>query len=163
MATVARIRPEDWSVLRAVRIAALTDTPEAFGSTLERELAFSDDDWRSRAAASADGSARGTWLAWEGDEVVGIVGSFVDGDTAELVSMWVAPSARGTGVGVQLVDTAVDWARTTGVGSIDLWVVRGNDRAQRRYESAGFVLTADHQPLPSDPCRDELRMRRPLR
>jgi hypothetical protein len=26
------------------------------------------------------------------------------------------------------------------------------------YQRAGFALTGDYQPLPSDPCRDELRM-----
>ena len=44
--------------------------------------------------------------------------------------------------------------------AVELWVTRGNDRAVRLYESAGFRATGDHQPLPSDPCRDELRMRR---
>jgi hypothetical protein len=29
----------------------------------------------------------------------------------------------------------------------------------RLYEAAGFRLTGGHQPLPSDPCKDELRMR----
>jgi ATP-dependent DNA helicase PIF1 len=38
--------------------------------------------------------------------------------------------------------------------------VRGNERAVAFYESVGFALTTDHQPLPSDPCKDELRMTR---
>jgi GNAT superfamily N-acetyltransferase len=162
MATVDRIRPDDWPVLRAVRLAALTDAPEAFGSTLERELAFGDTDWQVRAAASAAGSERGTWLAREGDDVVGIVGGYVEGDAVELVSMWVMPKARGTGIAGSLVGRVLDWARDVGVSRVDLWVVRGNDRAQRCYESAGFELTTDHQPLPSDPCKDEVRMRRLL-
>jgi hypothetical protein len=32
----------------------------------------------------------------------------------------------------------------------------------RLYEATGFRLTGDYQPLPSDPCKDELRMRRAL-
>ena len=36
----------DEGVLRALRIEALTEAPEAFGSTLERELARTTEDWR---------------------------------------------------------------------------------------------------------------------
>lgn len=46
--------------------------------------------------------------------------------------------------------------------AVELWVTRGNDAAVRLYETAGFRLTGGHQPLPSDPCKDELRMRLPL-
>ncbi|MFM7685324.1 MAG: GNAT family N-acetyltransferase [Actinomycetota bacterium] len=159
MVTIERIRPDDWVALRAVRIAALTDSPSAFGSTLERELAFSDADWQLRADASASGSERATFLARSGGEVVGIVGGFVDGDAVELVSMWVAPPARGTGLGRSLVERVVEWTTDdTEAPRVDLWVVRGNDAALRLYESVGFAVTDDVQPLPSDPCRDEIRM-----
>lgn len=155
---IGRIRPDDWPVLRAVRLAALTDSPSAFGSTLERELAFDDNAWQSRAAASAAGVERATFLARSGDEVVGIVGGFVEGDAVELVSMWVAPAARGTGLGRRLVARVIDWAGEVRAERVDLWVVRGNDAAQRLYEATGFAVTDDVQPLPSDPCKDEIRM-----
>ncbi len=71
--------------------------------------------------------------------------------------MWTDPAARSTGVGRALVDEVVAWA--TGE-SVQLWVTQGNSAAQRLYESCGFVLTGDYQPLPSDPCKDEVRMRR---
>jgi len=159
MVTIERIRPDDWVALRAVRIAALTDSPSAFGSTLERELAFSDADWQARAASSAAGSERVTFLARSDSEVVGIVGGFVDGDAVELVSMWVAPPARGTGLGRSLVERVVDWTTDdTEAARVDLWVVRGNDAAQHLYEATGFAVTDDVQPLPSDQCKDEIRM-----
>jgi hypothetical protein len=43
--------------------------------------------------------------------------------------------------------------------SVDLWVVRGNDPAQRFYRAMGFRETGDYQLLPSDPCKNEFRMR----
>ena len=76
--------------------------------------------------------------------------------------MWVSPTHRRARTASELVDAVVRWAVETGAPTVELWVTRGNDAAVGLYEAAGFRLTGDHQPLPSDPCKDELRMRRAL-
>ena len=91
--------------------------------------------------------------------MVGVFENRVDPTTAELVSMWVAPAGRGRGVGNALVERAIDWAGEAGYPRIELWVARGNDTAERLYLRSGFEVTGDVQPLPSDPCKDEIRMR----
>ena len=80
----------------------------------------------------------------------------------ELVSMWVSPAQRRAGIAAELVEAVVGWAHATDAASVDLWVTRGNDAAVRLYEAAGFRKTGEHQPLPSNPCKDELRVRRAL-
>ncbi|MFP3905985.1 MAG: GNAT family N-acetyltransferase [Acidimicrobiales bacterium] len=153
------------STLRDVRLAALTDSPAAFGSSLERELGWGEDEWDERASQGAASEDRATWFAVDGDsgEVVGIVGAIRPdpaGSDVELVSMWAAPAARRRGVGRTLVDAVLEWAQEGGAGSVSLWVTRGNDAAERLYREMGFVETGDRQPLPSDSCKDELRMTR---
>ena len=59
---------------------------------------------------------------------------------------------------IDLVGAVLDWAAAAGARTVGLWVTRGNDRALRFYERAGFTVTGDVQPLPSDPCKDEIRM-----
>lgn len=76
--------------------------------------------------------------------------------------MWVAPDAPRTGAARILVGAVVDWAAATSAMSVELWVTRGNAPAEALYRALGFVETGDHQPLPSDPSHDELRLRRPL-
>jgi len=82
--------------------------------------------------------------------------------SAELVSMWVAPAGRRHGLARELIDAVEQWARVRACERIELWVTHGNDPAIALYERAGFVVTGDVAPLPSDPCKDEIRMRKLL-
>ena len=160
---VRRVRPDEADVLREIRLRALADAPSAFASTHEREAAYDDAVWDDRARASAAGDAAATFLAVDGDQRVGMVtGIPTAGGVVELVGMWTAPEVRRRGVGVRLVDAIVGWAGEVGAERVELWVTIGNEPAQRLYERLGFEPTGDHQPLPSDPCRDELRMVRRL-
>ncbi|MFF2833800.1 GNAT family N-acetyltransferase [Cellulosimicrobium cellulans] len=168
--TVVRVRPDDWRDLRDVRLRALADAPTAFGSTLAREVALPDDVWHERAAQGRTLLARtvlddGT-LA-EGDRspcpvvgVAAVVPSPDDPTVAELVSVWVDPGARGTGVAAALLRSADALAVELGARTLALWVTTTNDRALRLYERAGFVRTGATKPLPSDPRLAELRMAR---
>ena len=163
--SVRRIRADDAIALRAVRLAALDDSPSAFASTAEVEAGQPAEYWAQRARRDAAGDRNITFFATVDGCIVGLVGaSRADGDQAvvDLVSMWVAQECRGSGAARQLVDAVLDWASAGSAASVELWVTRGNDRAIGLYESAGFRETGDHQPLPSDPCKDEIRMRRRL-
>jgi hypothetical protein len=48
--TVRPVQPDDWAALREIRLRALADSPSAFASTLEREQAFDEREWRRRIA-----------------------------------------------------------------------------------------------------------------
>lgn len=57
----------------------------------------------------------------------------------ELLALYVAPALTGTGVGRALMAAATARARAHGFHTLYLWVVRGNTRAERFYERAGFA------------------------
>jgi uncharacterized glyoxalase superfamily protein PhnB/GNAT superfamily N-acetyltransferase len=166
---VRRIRPDEGPVLRAVRIAALTDAPSAFGATLADTLALPAADWEARARRGAAGDETATFFAVDDDEgdaaplglVAGLRNSLAD-PVVELVSMWTSPSARGQGVARRLVAELVAWARTTPATAVRLGVTDGNAPAERFYASPGFRATGERQPLPSDPTLTEARMELPL-
>jgi GNAT superfamily N-acetyltransferase len=159
MVLVREAAPGEWELLRDVRLAALRDAPSAFASTYEREVAFTEADWRGRLS-----SASATFLAYL-PEVgpAGLSGAFEHSPgTAELVSMWVSPTARGRGVGEALVAAVTDWAKTRDYAAVHLWVTRENVSARALYERCGFIPTGEHQPLPSDTALDEIGMCLPL-
>ncbi len=163
---VRRIAADDAELLRSIRLAALLDAPSAFGSSHEAEVVQPLEFWQERATRAATSRGSAYWFAERDAELVGLVGGFrppeVPEDRVDLVSMWVAPAARRHGTGLLLVDAVLGWGRDTGADAIELWVTRGNDAAADLYRRCGFTETGDVAPLPSDPCKDEIRMRRPL-
>jgi GNAT superfamily N-acetyltransferase len=136
----------------------LKDAPYAFGSTYEAEVNRTEERWRS---ALGD---RARFVAESSREVIGTVGagaSDVTG-TAALTALWVAPAARGRGVGEALVNTVLEWAREAGYEHVMLWVVEGNSAAESLYRRTGFQRTGSVQMVrPGDP-RIEYEMVRPV-
>ncbi len=161
---IRRVTVDDLDLYREVRLRALQDSPSAFGSTYSNELARPREQWAERVSRAATGTSWAVFLAFEEEACVGLAGCVDDdlGADRQLVSMWVAPSHRGTGVAAGLVDAVLSWAHGVGARTIALWVTKDNERAMRFYERAGFAVTGDVQPLPSDPCKDEIRMIREL-
>ena len=145
---IRRAGSEDWERSRAIRLQALQDAPLAFASTYEREAAFEDAMWLQRIASSAQ------FLAIDQDQVVGTATGFVDPEdatTALLVAMYVAPAARGHGIGERLVNAVVAQARADGASRVRLHVVETNLVAERLYTRCGFVRTGETLRLPHRP------------
>jgi RimJ/RimL family protein N-acetyltransferase len=157
---IRRITSNDLEVFRETRLRALADSPASFGSTYAEEVERSEQSWRDRVARAAAGNERTMFLAFDGEECVGLAGGMEDDYDADrqLISMWVAPSHRGTAIATELVDAVLGWAAGGSARKVALWVTRGNDRARAFYERMGFNVSGEIQPLPSDPCKDEIRM-----
>ncbi|GII33813.1 N-acetyltransferase [Planotetraspora mira] len=158
---VRRLSPEDWALFRDVRLEALAESPDAFSSTLEREQAYDEEHWRDWMRPERGLKA----VARAGETAVGLVGGWLPedrGGAVELYSMWVSPAARERGVGALLVEEVVAWAAAEGHPVVELWVVDGNDQAERLYARSGFTMTGETQPHPNDPGLRERLMIRPL-
>lgn len=69
-AVVRRLRVEDAHLLRAVRLAALEDAPDAFGETLEGARSA---DWSARAQDGASLPDRAVFVATDGERGLGMV------------------------------------------------------------------------------------------
>ena len=78
-------------------------------------------EWQKTPAGMVSGTAPGT----EG--------------SVELISMWVAPFARGHGIGDSLVNAVIEWAREQQASKVILAVLEGNLRALALYRRHGFI------------------------
>jgi ribosomal protein S18 acetylase RimI-like enzyme len=135
---IRRAKIGDEGVSRDLRVQALTDAPEAFSSTLEREQARTIEDWRKWMAPGV------TFLVLADSEPRGLVAGVSDAENRALVhlmAMWVHPAVRGTGAADLLVEAVKKWAVEMGATEVRLGVVETNARARRCYERNGFRET----------------------
>lgn len=149
--TVDRAGEDRWERVRAVRLAALAESPSAFGSTLAREREFDDDRWRSWVRDAA------VYLALVHGQPVGMAAGIVVDDRALVVAMWVEPPSRGGAASAGLLRAVVGWARAAGHAELELRVMADNARAAGLYLRHGFRV-AETRPVRADPARDVHRM-----
>lgn len=82
---------------------------------------------------------------------------------AYLLSMWVEPAYRRTGVGSRLACAVEQRARAIGVCDFRLMVAGKNSAAMRFYERCGFAFSAETRPYPNDPTIFERETAKSLR
>ncbi|MDE2430865.1 MAG: GNAT family N-acetyltransferase [Burkholderiales bacterium] len=139
--TIRLLSAHEWALYRAARLRALTDSPDAFGSTLASEQERTDDAWSTRLALACTSGKDHPLIAMQGEHVAGLVWGKVDSENADCVNvfqMWVAPESRGYGVGKQLLQAVIDWARGRQARCLQLGVTCGDTPAMRLYLRAGF-------------------------
>jgi len=144
---------DDWSGLRDIRLSALDDSPDSFLATHEQESSYTEQRWRTELA-------RGHWHV-----------GFVDGLEVSLLGvtrepgrpaherfleyLWVSPRWRRSGVGFQFFSQVLDCLQGGGVRTVFVWVMAGNDTAERLYRKAGFDPVGKPVPLTARPGRSE--------
>lgn len=152
--------------MRQVRICALEESPDSFGSTATEARRRHDADWRAWARLGADSSTTAVFVAVEGGRIVGLCGCFLrelEPAIAQIVAMWVDPEYRGRQLGEQLLDAASTWSATNGAREIVLDVTETNESARRLYARAGFHETGTTMRLRSNAALLTVEMRKPLR
>ena len=152
---VRPLAPNEWRVLRDVRLRALRDSPQAFTSHYHRERWLSDEQWRQRFRDA-------TWIvAVEHGDVIGIAG-LVNGHPDEpehVESIWVDPTHRNRGVFRSLLDIIVDIARRAHRTDLWLWVLEDNLIARSAYARLGFTWTGERKRIDPEHDRYERRLR----
>ncbi len=148
----------DGGVVRSVRLRALADAPEAFGSTYAHEVERTIDDWREWISTGA------TFLA---EDDAGAATGLVVGrqdlhgrPVAWALAMWVDPAVRGTGAADALMRAFLTWASSGSFDEARLHVADGNGAARRLYERHGFRATGGRKAGPRGMV--EVEMSRPI-
>lgn len=143
---IQRLAAHEAPRLRAIRLRALAESPDAFGSTCDEAAALPPESWAAQLQSIV------TYVALVDGEDVGLVRGAPDearSDAAWLISMWVAPEVRGQGVGEALVGAVVEWARAGGARRLLLDVGDHNRPAIALYARMGFEPNGRTGSLPA--------------
>jgi GNAT superfamily N-acetyltransferase len=162
---IRAVHSGDASDLHALRLRALEDAPEAFGSTLELERDHPAAHWSELAELSDVADTLVVYVAVDGDRWLGMAaGRWYDRDRgiAGLWGMWVDPALRGLGVGERLVDAVRGWAAGHGALFLRLGAITGEGDPTGFYERLGFVPTGETGTLSRDRTRAFRYLVRPI-
>ena len=139
--TVRKLEAPEWSTYRDLRLRALAESPDAFGSTLAIEQVRGAEDWARRLATGTTSGLDLPLIAEVHHVAAGLAWAKVEPSDASVVNvfqMWVAPEFRGRGTGRLLLRAAIDWAKARGAHAVQLGVACGDTPAMRLYTRAGF-------------------------
>jgi ribosomal protein S18 acetylase RimI-like enzyme len=137
--SIRRLTRKDFDAYHAIRLEALTNHPESYGTSPESFAA------QPREAVENFLSVRALFgVVTAAGELAGIV--LYDRDTGEreshrgwLLQVYVKPALRGTGAALALIEAAVEHARAE-VIQLHLMVGAHNQPAIRLYQKAGFSI-----------------------
>jgi GNAT superfamily N-acetyltransferase len=153
---IGRIQVETWTTAYADLLPR--ETIEAFDVGARQTM------WREGLGRTPrPGSA--TFVALVDDEVVGFAtvgASHSEDGTGELYAIYVDPSRWGDGAGRALIERAEASLRESGFPEALLWVLEGNERAERFYRAAGWEHDGEKEDDFQGATVTELRYRKRL-
>lgn len=129
------------------------------GLSLERRTAFWRDTITSETAAeipttTTPPTPARTWVVEEAGTVRGFASTGPVRDqpdglsgAGEVFAIYLAPEARGRGLGRALFTHVVDDLRDRDYDPVVVWVFEANAATRRFYEAAGFQLDGARQPV----------------
>jgi RimJ/RimL family protein N-acetyltransferase len=138
---VRLLNEHDTDRYHPLRIRALQEHPEAFGTSPDEEM--TPDQFRSALAKSLPNHPY--FGAFDDDRLVGIgsLSRYMRKKTAHraiITGIYTLPEARGQGAARMVVQAALDYAHTMpGLEEVILAVTVGNDTARKLYASLGFL------------------------
>jgi len=139
---IRRLGAQDAEIYLTIRLKALRNNPEAFGSSFEEEKDRPVEMYGQRL--ESDDSY--TYGAFQNNQLVGTVTLIKEKyvkfrHRANIVGMYVAPESRGAGIGRLLLVEAINQAKTIGeIEQLILSVVTTNEPAKKLYTSLGFEV-----------------------
>jgi RimJ/RimL family protein N-acetyltransferase len=151
MITIRQAIATDFPAWRELRLRALREHPDTFGSSYADFAATPLDAAEQRFTGSSIAGDNALFLAVDtGGTLIGTTGILRETGpkSRHRMGIWgvyVAAEARGQGIATRLLDAAIAHARSVdGVRQLELTVTSHNHAAIRSYERAGFTCYGRH-------------------
>lgn len=159
---IVTLAVDEWPAYKQLRIEAVSDSPQAFGSNREQQLTHPDSFWQKRLEDAALG--QGQWLLFArcNGALAGMIGAYQDEETpqeATVISVYVSPSARGRGISTLLMRAILDELRKAGIQKAWIGVNIEQKAALHLYLKSGFqVVKTERNRMGDGQFHDEYLM-----
>lgn len=140
MAIIRQATEADSERYRELRLRALKEHPEAFGSDYAETLARPPERWREMLRPIP---GKVTFVAECGNELGGMSVVVIEegvkvAHSAHIYSVYVCPEWRGQAIGEQLMQSCLEWAGQHTLMQVKLSVTATNTAAIALYLKCGF-------------------------
>ena len=139
------IRQVDVAAFKTLRLEALREHPEAFGSDYEENSRHPESFWIERVTKSIDDPVNCIVLADAGDELAGMMGVYrshgvKNSHAGNIWGVYVRPKYRGKKLTDRMIEQAMQWCRSKQLRIVRLAVNVNNAAAIRCYLRCGFMV-----------------------
>ena len=136
---IKRLTLENWPDLKIIRLDALKSDPLGFLSSYAVDVKKPDLHWQR----SFENAEKAIFGVYDGTDIIGMGGLHPEKDTpraARLGGGYIKSAYRGQGLGGQLLQIRIDWARASGLYYAVYVSHRQNNAAsQAMISKAGFA------------------------
>jgi ribosomal protein S18 acetylase RimI-like enzyme len=145
---IITLPPDHWLAYRDLRLRALLDSPQAFGTSYAEALQLPEAHWRMRLHDAATADTNWLLFARQGEALVGMIGAYVDSDnapdTATVIAVFIVPETRGHGISTLLMDAILDALRENPtLHKARLAVNKHQTPALNLYQRSGFTIVGE--------------------
>lgn len=136
---IVELQQDEWEMYRDLRLKAVQEAPEAFGTTYEEELAVTMEDWKRRLNFNMI-------FAKSENRIIGMIGAVIDyrsklNHVALVISFYVIPEFRNKGIGGLLLDNIINkLKKQKNIRKINLKVTTNQAAAVKLYKKNGFHI-----------------------
>ncbi len=140
---IRALNPEDWRIVKDMRLIALQTNPGVFGGNYAEESSYTEDMWRE----FLDGQGRKIFGLFDGQQMIGITAAFTwredpSGQSGVMAYTFLKPEYREQRLTQMIYKVRIDFAlqykpwKKLVIGHRD-----GNEPSRRAMVAHGFVFT----------------------
>lgn len=147
---IIQLSATKWQQYKSLRLRALKEDPQAFGSSYKKELQYSDKKWQSRLTG-------GDLIIFANldQQLVGMAGAYqTDADqksqSSTIFGVFVVSEARGKGVSRKIMKALLRLLKDRGVAQVNLTVNKDQLAAIGLYRKLGFQVIREKKVVLGD-------------
>jgi GNAT superfamily N-acetyltransferase len=141
--SIVHLNPDDWQILKKIRLEALSLEPQAFGSNFEKESSYDENKWREFIGEPLS-KDRAIFILINGDNVIGLTGivrSKENLEDAVLIASYIQKQYRGKGLSKILYEARIDWARRNSFSGVIVSHRQSNIASKMANQKFNFQYT----------------------